>query len=114
MPYSISVFKEEVNRQRPSGKDKKEQAPFDSIIQKIETLQRDPRMSFMMKEWESADDPFIVVLAQLLSADNNISIVDLSGIPNEIGGITSAAIARTLFNFKLWQKEESAKGALSF
>ena len=31
-------------------------------------------------------------------------MVDLSGVPNEVAGIASAVIARTLFNLKVWQK----------
>ena len=33
-------------------------------------------------------------------------MVDLSGVPNEVAGICSAVIARTLFSLKVWQKSE--------
>lgn len=33
----------------------------------------------------------------------SIHIIDLSGIPNEVAGIISSVIARTLFNFKVWE-----------
>lgn len=38
-------------------------------------------------------------------------IVDLSGVPNEIAGITSAAIARIIFQLKVWQSEEERKNS---
>ena len=40
---------------------------------------------------------------QLLSVDAQPKIVDLSGVPNEVAGVSSAVIARTLFYLKVWQ-----------
>ena len=42
----------------------------------------------------------------ILNKIEPIRIVDLSGLPNEIAGAASAAIARTLFSFKLWQTND--------
>ena len=39
----------------------------------------------------------------MISAKDQPKVIDLSGIPNEVAGIASAAIARTLFNLKVWQ-----------
>lgn len=105
-PYSIQKFKEEVNIQRPPGKDKKEQEPFNSVINKLETLERDTRMSFMLAPWDGASDEFSPVLSQFVGDGKPIRIVDLSGVPNEVAGICSAVIARTLFNLKVWQTSE--------
>ena len=33
-------------------------------------------------------------------------MVDLSGVPNEVAGISSAVVARVLFNLKVWQSAE--------
>jgi len=105
-PYSIQKFKEEVNAQRPPGKDKKEQEPFNSVINKLETLERDSRMSFMLAPWDEATDEFASVLSQFVGDDKPVRIVDLLGVPNEVAGICSAVIARTLFNLKVWQTTE--------
>ncbi len=102
-PYSIDKFKEKVNAQRPSGQNKKDQEPFDSVINKLETLERDTRMKFLMHPWDGTTDPFPVVLSQFVGEGDPIRIVDLSGVPNEVAGIASAVIARTLFNLKVWQ-----------
>jgi DNA helicase HerA-like ATPase len=102
-PYSIQKFKDEVNQQRPPGKDKKEQEPFNSVINKLETLQRDSRMNFMLSPWDGATDDFAPVLSQFVGDGKAVRIVDLSGVPNEVAGICSAVIARTLFNLKVWQ-----------
>lgn len=105
-PYSIETFKEQVNAQRPSGKDKKEQEPFNSVINKLETLERDSRMNFMLSPWNGATDEFAPVLSQFIGEGNPVRIVDLSGVPNEVAGICSAVIARTLFNLKVWQTSD--------
>lgn len=102
-PYSIDKFKEEVESQRPPGKDKKEQEPFNSVINKLETLQRDGRMSFMMQPWDNLTDGFAAVLAQFVGEGKPIRIIDFSGVPNEVAGVCSAVIARTLFNLKIWE-----------
>lgn len=108
-PYVMDVFRQEVDSQRPSGQNKKEQEPFDSVINKLETLQRDTRMAFMMSPWDNASDPFASILAQFVGSGASVRIVDLSGVPNEIAGISSAVIGRTLFNMKVWQSVEERK-----
>lgn len=102
-PYSLEEFKHRVNSQRPSGQNKKEQEPFDSVINKLETLQRDTRMNFMMDPWNNTTDQFSAVLSQFVGEGGQVRIVDLSGVPNEVAGVASAVIARTLFNLKVWQ-----------
>ena len=105
-PYSIKKLKDEVNAQRPPGKDKKEQEPFNSVINKLETLERDSRMNFMLSPWDGATDEFAPILSQFVGDGNPVRIVDLSGVPNEVAGICSAVIARTLFNLKVWQTSD--------
>lgn len=105
-PYSIQKFKDEVEALRPPGKDKKEQEPFNSVINKLETLQRDTRMNFMLTAWDNASDEFAPVLSQFVGDGKPVRIIDLSGVPNEVAGICSAVIARTLFNLKIWQTSE--------
>lgn len=108
-PYSIQKFKDEVDAQRPPGRDKKEQEPFNSVINKLETLERDSRMNFMLSPWDGATDEFAPVLAQFVGDGKPVRIVDLSGVPNEVAGICSAVIARTLFNLKVWQTSDERK-----
>jgi hypothetical protein len=103
VPYRLNVFKEEVNKQRPTGKDKKEHQPFDSVIQKLESLQRDARMNFLLSPWAGGGDSLPSVLAQFIGSDKPVCIIDFSGVPNEVAGIASAVIARTLFNVKVWE-----------
>jgi len=97
-----------VNSIRPEGKDKKKHEGYHKVIRKIDALCRDGRMRFMMQEWDGSTnpDPFLAVVKQLLGGSDSIRIVDLSGVPNEVAGAASSAIARTLFSIKLWQTRE--------
>ena len=64
-----------------------------------------------MSNWDSSQacDPFSEVVSQLVGVGPPPRIVDLSGIPNEVAGVVSAVIARTLFDLKVWQTEEERK-----
>ena len=96
-----------VNSLRPDGRDKKKHEGYHKVIRKVAALCRDGRMRFMMDEWDGgSDDPFPAVVKQFLGNSAPIRIVDLSGVPNEVAGAGSSAIARTLFSVKLWQKRE--------
>ncbi len=103
VPYALDTLVTEINNQRPSGKDKKEQEPFNSVANKLEVLRRDARMKFMMAPWDGNSDPFAGIVLQLVGGGCPVRIVDLSGVPNEVAGVASAVIARTLFNLKVWQ-----------
>ncbi len=60
-----------------------------------------------MTEWLGGkEDPFPAVLAQLCNENQQPRVVDLSGVPNEVAGVSSAVIARTLFNMKVWQTSD--------
>jgi len=106
IPYSLERFKAEVNKQKPSGNDQRKLEPYNSVIGKLEVLERDERMKFMMESWDGSGDPLPSVISQFLGSEDPISIVDLSGVPNEIAGLASAVIARTLFSLKIWQTSD--------
>jgi len=57
----------------------------------------------MMQSWAGDTDPFSIIVKQFLGVGNPVRIVDLSGVPNEVAGVASSVIARTLFSIKLWQ-----------
>lgn len=102
-PYSLDTLVAEVEKQRPPGRDKKEQEPYNSVLNKLDVLKRDARMKFLMDAWDGKNDDFPTVVSQFFGGGDPIRIVDLSGVPNEVAGVASAVIARTLFSVKLWQ-----------
>ena len=102
VPYKLAKFASNVEADKPPQASRQE--PHNSILEKLDVLRRDARVEFLMREWNGASqDPFPVILAQLLSGTGQPKVVDLSGVPNEVAGVSSAVIARTLFNVKVWQ-----------
>ena len=95
-----------INAQRPENKNKKDHEDYNKVLRKLDSLMKDERLAFMMKPWSGAGDPMTDVLAQFLGEGVPVRIVDLSGVPNEVAGTASAAIARTLFSLKVWQTAE--------
>jgi hypothetical protein len=104
VPYADG-FIGAINQQRPNNQNKKDHEEYNKVIRKIETLLRDATMEFLMHPWDNGADPFGQIISQLLGKGDPVRIVDLSGIRNDVAGIASAVIARTLFNFKLWQTQ---------
>ena len=102
VPYKLAEFIASIDADKPSQPSK--QDSHNSILEKLDVLVRDARIAFLMKEWDGTNhDPFPLILSQLLSDGAQPKIVDLSGVPNEVAGVSSAVIARTLFNLKVWQ-----------
>lgn len=105
VPYRLETFRAAVESDKPPQASKQES--HNSILQKLDVLCADGRMKFLMTEWEEANgDEFALIVRQLLEGNAPPRIVDLSGVPNEVAGVASAVIARTLFNLKVWQTEE--------
>ncbi len=63
----------------------------------------------MMKEWCGDADELRLVIAQFMNNSHRVTVVDLSGVPNEVAGAASSSIARLLFSVKLWQTNEERK-----
>lgn len=94
-----------INAQRPDNKDKKQHEDFSKVIRKIDSLLKDGRLKFMMESWDGEQDPLPAIVNQFLTQQTTVQIVDLSGVPNEVAGVASAAIARIVFQLKVWQTE---------
>lgn len=105
-----------------SGKTKSKSATdlskegYRSILDKLSVLRRDPRIRFMMQEWTAESPPLEHVIAQLVGqiqgdggADQDIRILDISGLPNEVAGPLAAMLARLLFQYKVYQTTEERR-----
>ena len=104
VPYKLTTLREKIEEDKPHQPSK--QDSHNSILRKLEILMDDPRFNFMMEEWTGdSKDPFPGVIKQLTGEGPQPRIVDLSGLPNEVAGVSSAVIARTLFNLKIWQPQ---------
>lgn len=101
IPFQIEEFIKSIENSKPSGATDKK--PYESLLLKINMLYEDARYNFLMENWSSGKDDIADVFKQFVSNEASIHIIDLSGIPNEVAGIVSSVIARTLFNFKVWE-----------
>ena len=107
VPYKLARLRALINADRLKITAASKQDSHNSILQKLDVLTADARLRFLMDEWPGGDeDPFPSVVAQLVGSDAQPRVVDLSGVPNEVAGVSSAVIARTLFNLKVWQTAE--------
>lgn len=85
---------------------------FSSILDKVNVLSADTRISFLLDNHLDGENPLTLtdVLAQFLTIageqQTKIKIIDISGLPNEVAGPLTAAIARLLFQYKLNQNRE--------
>ena len=101
----------EINAQRPQNRSKRDHEDYNKVLRKLDSLIKDERLSFMMKAWDGCKDPMSSVLNQIIGDGAAVRIVDLSGVPNEVAGTASAAVARTLFSVKIWQSAEERKAS---
>jgi DNA helicase HerA-like ATPase len=86
------------------------QKDYASILDKFRVLTTDPRISFLMNEYTDDAPSLSQIVSQFLnlqeSTDPFLKIVDISGLPNEVAGPLTGAIARLLFQYKLHQTRE--------
>jgi hypothetical protein len=89
---------------------------FKSILDKLSVLRRDPRIRFMMREWDGHSPSLEHIIAQLVGQitgeaglDQDIRILDISGLPNEVAGPLTAMLARLLFQYKVYQTTDERK-----
>ena len=109
IPYKLQTLRSKIEADKPPQTSK--QDSHNSILHKLDVLTADARMNFLMTEWSGGtEDPFPGIITQLIGDEPQPRVIDLSGVPNEVAGVSSAVIARTLFNLKVWQTaEERAK-----
>lgn len=89
-------------------------APFQRLKTKLDELRADPRYSFMFSGMLVSDSmaSFIAKVFRLPSGGRPISIVDVSGVPGEITSVVVAVLARMVFDFALWSRNEPQRPIL--
>ena len=109
VPYSLTRLRSLIEIEK-SKLTASKQDSYISILEKLDILSADKRLNFLMSEWPlSATDPLPGILAQLIGGNAQPRVIDLSGVPNEVAGVCSAVMARTLFSLKVWQTHDERK-----
>ena len=118
-PFKLAEFRAHIeNRQavRKQGNNWNPVTPSDfqkefaSILNKFRVLSSDQRIQFLMAEYTDESQDLTQILSQFLDVEGNdsepLKIIDISGLPNEVAGPLTGAIARLLFQYKLHQTRE--------
>ncbi|AWN16704.1 ATP-binding protein [Salinisphaera sp. LB1] len=92
-----------INAQRPDNKNRKDHQDYGKVLRKLESLINDDRLRFMMRPWSGDSDDLAEILAQLVGEGSMVRVIDLSGVPNEVAGVTTSVVSRMLFSIKVWQ-----------
>ncbi|MEE8113754.1 MAG: ATP-binding protein [Nitrososphaerales archaeon] len=81
-----------------------------SVLDKLSVLRADPRLSFMMADYKAGHPDLVDIIQQFVGEMSespdikaDVRVIDISGLPNEVAGPLTAAIARLLFQYKVWQ-----------
>lgn len=89
---------------------------FKSILDKLSVLRRDPRVRFLMENWDGTGPSLADVISQFVGKaageggeQKDIRVIDISGLPNEVAGPLTAVLARVLFQYKLYQTQAERK-----
>jgi DNA helicase HerA-like ATPase len=89
-------------------------APYLRLKTKIDEIKADPRYSFMFSGMLVADtmSSFISQVFRLPGDGKPISIIDVSGVPSEITSVVVAVLARMVFDFAIWSRNEPQRPIL--
>ena len=89
-------------------------APYLRVKTKIDEVKADPRYGFMFSGMLVADTmaSFIERVFRLPGDGKPISIIDVSGVPSEITSVVVAVLARMVFDFAIWSRNEPQRPIL--
>ena len=89
-------------------------APYMRLKTKIDEIKSDPRYSFMFSGMLVADTMagFLARVFRLPGDGKPISIIDVSGVPSDITSVVVAVLARMVFDYAIWSRNEPQRPIL--
>ena len=89
-------------------------APYMRLKTKIDEIKADPRYSFMFSGMLVADTMagFLSRIFRLPGDGKPISIIDVSGVPSDITSVVVAVLARMVFDYAIWSRNEPQRPIL--
>ncbi len=114
IPYLLSDLLSLITTEMGHLDTSSDTAPYMRLKSKIEELKADPRYSFMFSGMLVADtmSEFVSKIFRLPGQGKPISIVDVSGIPSDICSVVVAVLARMVFDYAVWSRNESQRPIL--
>jgi DNA helicase HerA-like ATPase len=88
--------------------------PYLRLRTRLDEIKSDPRFSFMFSGMLVADSmqAFLAKIFRLPAQGRPISIVDTSAMPSEITHVVVSVLARLIFDFAIWARDEEQKPIL--
>jgi DNA helicase HerA-like ATPase len=114
IPYLLSdlsaSLQAEMGRLDKAG----DNAPYMRLKTKVEEIKSDPRYSFMFSGMLVADtmSDFLSRIFRLPGDGRPISIIDVSGVPSDITSVVVAVLARMVFDYAIWSRNEPQRPIL--
>jgi DNA helicase HerA-like ATPase len=114
IPYLISDLLTAINNEMGLLNKATDTAPFMRLKTKIDELKSDPRYNFMFSGMLVGDSmaAFIAKIFRFPSKGKPISIVDVSGVPSDITSVVVAVLARLVFDYAIWSRNELQRPVL--
>jgi uncharacterized protein len=114
IPYLLSdltsIIQNEMGKLDKAG----ENAPYMRLKTKIDEIKADPRYNFMFSGMLVADTmaSFLARVFRLPGDGKPISIIDVSGVPSDITSVVVAVLARMVFDYAIWSRNEPQRPIL--
>jgi uncharacterized protein len=114
IPYLLSdltnLIQAEMGKLDKAG----DSAPYMRLKSKIDEIKTDPRYSFMFSGMLVADNMvgFLARIFRLPGDGKPISIIDVSGVPSDITSVVVAMLARMVFDYAIWSRNEPQRPIL--
>ena len=88
--------------------------PYLRLRTRLDEIKADPRFSFMFSGMLVADSmhAFLAKVFRLPAQGKPISIVDTSAMPSEITHVVVSVLARLIFDYVIWSRDEAQKPIL--
>jgi hypothetical protein len=114
IPYLLSdltnILQLEMGKMEKAGNT----APYLRLKNKIDEIKADPRYTFMFSGMLVADTmaAFLAKVLRLPGEGKPISVIDVSGVPSDITSVVVAMLARMVFDYAIWSRQESQRPIL--
>jgi DNA helicase HerA-like ATPase len=114
IPYLLSDLVTILNNEAGKLDKSTTSVPFMRIKNKIDELRSDPRYQFMFSGMLVSDTmaDFIGKIFRMPSDGKPISIIDVSGVPSEVTSTVVAVLARLVFDYAIWGRDEKQRPIL--
>jgi uncharacterized protein len=108
IPYALSDLTSAITNEMGLLNKATDTAPYMRLKTKIDELKSDPRYQFMFSGMLIADTMtgFVSKIFRLPAKGRPISIVDVSGVPSDIVSVVVAVLARLVFDYAIWSRNE--------